>query len=214
MGTIGPTDEERSRFPQLFDDKVTRQLLTSVSQGSLIDINKYGDTWVKLHQVAISIDDLLVFFPDSHSATFERSLGRSELKSMKSNRKCPIPGDEELQMLYDAYQECVRTRCECLADVPLVQEQLLDSFCRSDGLISGTFPLPEYPWIMATPDLAPVIVEQKSIIFQCDILEGSDWVNSKIIAPGLPLKTPKAKALAGSKRKVRIDFKHSLLVAT
>lgn len=211
MKLDGPVDDEQSGFPQLFDDKVTRRLLTSVSQGSLIDIDKYGDIWVKLHQVAISVDDLLVFFPDSHSATFERSLGRSELKSMKSKRKCPIPGDEELQILYGAYEDCIKTRCECLVDVPLVQEQLLDSFCRSDGLTSGVFPLPKYPWIMATPDIAPVIVEQKSVIFQCDILEGSDWVNSKIVAPGLPLKTPKAKALAASKRKVRIVFKHSLL---
>ena len=94
MDADRPVDDERSKFAQLLDDNVIKRLLLSIGPGSRIDMDKYGDEWLKLHKIAVSIDELLVYFPDSHSATFNRSLGRSQLKQMKNERKwlvTPLP---------------------------------------------------------------------------------------------------------------------------
>lgn len=195
--------DQRSNFAERFDDKFIRRLLKNESQKPCLPIDKYDASWKKIHEIAISVDDLLVFFTDSHTAIFEQSLGRSAVKEMKNGRQCLIPGEDELQFLLTVYEDAVRNHCEYLTDSTCMQEHLLDSFCRSDGLTSGVFSSSKYPWILATPDVATFMVEGKSIIIHCEILQGSDWIKSRIVTPGQPLKTPEGKALAASKRKVR-----------
>ena len=193
----------RSNFAERFDDKLIRRLLRNESQKPCVPIDKYDSLWKKIHEIAISVDDLLVFFTDSHTAIFEQSLGRLAVKEMKNKRQCPVPGEDELQFLLSVYEDAVRNHCQYLTDSVCMQEHLLDSFCRSDGLTSGVFSCSKYPWILATPDVAAFMVEGKSILIHCEILQGSDWIKSRIVTPGQPLKTPEAKALAAYKRKGR-----------
>ncbi|KAI8100241.1 hypothetical protein M9434_007202 [Picochlorum sp. BPE23] len=122
---------------------------------------------------------------------------------MKNKGECPIPGEDALAILSKVYEDALRSRCTYFTDSPTVREQLLDSFCRSDGQTSGVFSLSNYPWITATPDVPPIMVQGKSILIHCEILDGPKWINSKIVAPGLPAKTPESKALAAVKRKMQ-----------
>lgn len=202
----GQENDQRSKFAEHFDDKLIKRLLKNESQGSCLHIDKYDDVWKKIHEIGISVDDLLVFFTDGHTAIFERSLGRSTVKDMKNKRQCMVPGEAELQFLFSIYEDAVKNHFECLTDSLCMQGQLLDSFCRCDGLTSGVFFSSKYPWILATPDVAVVMVEGKSVIIQCEVLQGADWIKSRIVVPGQPLRTPEAKALAASKRKVRAFY--------
>lgn len=58
----GQNSDQRSKFAECFDDKLIKGLLENESQGQCLPIDKYDDSWKKLHEIAISVDDLLVFF--------------------------------------------------------------------------------------------------------------------------------------------------------
>ena len=57
----GQNSDQRSKFAERFDDKLIKRLLENESQGQCLPIDKYDDSWKILHEIAISVDDLLVF---------------------------------------------------------------------------------------------------------------------------------------------------------
>lgn len=203
-GTSSKVEDDIVKFAEHFKDTcVVGRMLKNWTPGRCLPVDKYGRIWREIHEIAISLDDLLVFFKDGHNAVFERSFGRLETRRLKKNRESLAPSDDVLASLFKAYEDSVKNRCGYLSQSPFLQKRLLDSFCKSVYNTAGVFPCSQYPWIMATTDVVPFMMDGKSIILQCEILQDSEWiVPPGDVAPGQPLKTPKSRPLAASKRKV------------
>lgn len=193
-------------FLERFQDETFKCSLREQAKASMCCVSlyfdKYSDSWAKLHRIGICVDDLLGFFPDFDEAELSTTPLRKEVRRMKMGKELILPSDEMLEELFNVYQKCISTRCSYLKDSPWLQERLLDTFCVSNGMTTGVFCMPNYPWIMASPDIAPLMLGDKSVIIHCEIVSDYDYCEIADPIGASMITLPKGRAVRAGKRKV------------
>ena len=153
-------------------DEDLRNCLDPKSDVCEASIAKWSEDWVKIHQKAIEVADLLPFFGNANAIRYSGvDTSMSKVLEDKKRKRINIPDDATRSKLYSFYKSCI-DQCPSLADLPLTRQNLMESVDLNIG--QQMYTLRNYPWVTFTPEAPIEIIQGEPVLIHCEILPSND----------------------------------------